>query len=144
MAKYGVNKVILVGNLGKDPEVKHLEQDVTVARFTLATTESYRSKEGRTEDRTDWHNIVMWRGLAETAARYLKKGSTIYAEGRLSSRSYVGADGQKKYFTEVEVEKMVMLDGKPTGTREPGAHNVFSNIPSILESKDDPNDEVPF
>ena len=112
MAKYGINKVILVGNLGRDPELRHLDQGIAVANFTLATSESFRNREGATKDRTEWHNIVMWRGLAETAAKYLRKGSTVYLEGRIVNRSWETPEGEKRYKTEIEADKMVMLDSK--------------------------------
>lgn len=114
MAKYGINKVILVGNLGRDPEVRHLDNGVAVANFTIATTESIRRADGNREDRTEWHNIVMWRGLAETAGKYLRKGSTVYLEGKIITRSWE-SDGVKKYRTEVEADKMVMLDSRGSG-----------------------------
>lgn len=112
MAKYGVNKATLIGNLGRDPEVRYLDSGVAVANFPLATSERYRNKEGNYVDRTEWHNIVMWRGLAETAGKYLKKGSTIYIEGRITTRSWDDAEGQKKYRTEIEASEMLMLDSR--------------------------------
>jgi single-strand DNA-binding protein len=115
MAKYGYNKATLVGNLGKDPEVKYLDQGVAVATVTLATTERFKNREGQMEDRTEWHNLVMWRGLAETAGKYLRKGSTIMVDGRITNRSWDGPDGQKRYITEIVVDNMVMLDSRPQG-----------------------------
>ena len=123
MAKYGINKAILVGNLGKDPEVRYLDQGVAVANFSIATTESYRTRDGQQNDRTQWHNIVMWRGLAETAGKYLKKGSTVYLEGKIINRSWDDANGEKKYRTEIEVDKMVMLDSRGAGLNEGGFGN---------------------
>ena len=109
----GINKVILLGNLGKDPEITYLETSkVPVVKFTLATSESYTNKEGQRVDQTEWHNIVLWRGLAEVAEKYLKKGSRIYLEGKIRSRSYDDNDGNKRYFTEVVGDNMVMLDGR--------------------------------
>ena len=89
----GVNKVILVGNLGKDPEVRHLEGGAAVANFPLATTETYKDKNGNRNEQTEWHNIVVWRGLAEVAEKYLKKGMTIYIEGKLRTRSWDDKEG---------------------------------------------------
>jgi single-strand DNA-binding protein len=107
----GVNKVILIGNLGKDPEVRHLEGGASVANFTMATSESYKDKAGNRVDQTEWHNIVMWRGLADVAEKYLKKGMTIYVEGKLRTRSY-DKDGQKHYRTEIMADNMTILSRK--------------------------------
>lgn len=104
--------MILVGNLGRDPEVKTLDGGVKLASFSLATTETYRNKEGERTESTEWHNLVLWRGLAEIAEKYLHKGSSIYAEGRLRTRSWEDQNGQKRYITEVEVQNMVMLGGR--------------------------------
>jgi single-strand DNA-binding protein len=109
MARNGINKVILVGNLGKDPQKRILESGVCVVNFPLATTESYKDKSGKVNDKTEWHNIVMWRGLAETAAKHLKKGATVYLEGKLTTRSWDNPDGKKNYKTEIEVDHMIML-----------------------------------
>lgn len=106
-----VNKVILVGNVGRDPEVKYLEQDVPVAKFTLATSESYRAKNGEKVETTEWHNIVLWRGLAKVAELYVKKGSKLYIEGKITHRQYE-QDGVTKFFTEIVGNNMVMLDSK--------------------------------
>ena len=106
----GLNKVTLIGNLGKDPEVQVLEGNVPVAKFSLATTESYRNKAGEMKTDTDWHTIVLWRGLAELAQKYLHKGSYIYIEGKLKTRHYEDKDGAKRYVTEVIGEELIMLD----------------------------------
>ena len=102
----GINKVILVGNLGKDPEVMTYDNGVKRAAFTLATTESYRDKEGNWQDQTEWHNIVLWRYLAE---KQIIKGDKIYLEGRIRNRSYEDKDGVKKYFTEIQGDKVLKL-----------------------------------
>jgi single-strand DNA-binding protein len=144
MAKYGVNKVILVGNLGKDPELKYLDQGVAVAKFSLATTEHYKNREGKSEDRTEWHNIVLWRGLADVAGKFLKKGSTIYLEGRISNRSWVSPDGVKKYITEIEGDKMLMLDSKPADKHD-ASTGPFVDFPSTeVDSSINENDTPPF
>ena len=106
----GVNKVILIGNVGKDPEVKQLENNVSVARFTLATNESYKNRDGQRVDQTEWHNIVMWRGLAEVAEKYISKGKQLYIEGKIQTRTYEEG-GNKKYFTEIVADSMTMLGG---------------------------------
>lgn len=104
-----VNKVILVGNVGKDPEVRYLEKGVAVARFPLATSETYKGKDGEKVTATEWHNIVLWRGLAETAEKYVRKGSQLYIEGRIRNRSYDDKDGNKRYMTEIVADQMQML-----------------------------------
>ncbi len=107
----GINKVILVGHLGKDPEVRHLEGGVSVASFPLATSESY-NKDGRKVEQTEWHNIVMWRGLADVAAKYLQKGKLVYIEGKLRTRSFEDKTGIKKYTTEIVAENFTVLGRK--------------------------------
>lgn len=107
----GINKVILVGHLGKDPEVRHLDGGVTVASFPLATSETY-NKDGRKIEQTEWHNIVMWRGLADIASKYLQKGKLVYIEGKLRTRSFEDKEGHKKYTTEVVAENFTMLGRK--------------------------------
>ena len=110
----GVNKVILVGNLGKDPEVRYLDSGVAVANFSLATTESYKNKEGERVNQTEWHNIVLWRGLAEVAEKYLKKGASIYIEGKIKTRKWEDKEGITRYSTEILGDNMTMLGGKPS------------------------------
>ena len=106
----GLNKVTLIGNLGKDPDINVLEGNISVAKFQLATTESYRNKFGELIIDTEWHNIVLWRGLAELAQKYLHKGSHLYIEGKLKTRHYDDKDGTKRQVTEVIGEQMIMLD----------------------------------
>jgi single-strand DNA-binding protein len=107
-----LNKATLIGNLGKDPEVRAIPSGAKVANFSIATTESYTDKNGQKVDKTEWHNIVMWRGLAEVAEKYLRKGSQVYIEGRLQTRSWDDQNGQKRYTTEIVADNMVML-GRP-------------------------------
>jgi len=109
-----VNKVILVGNVGKDPEVRYLDKDVAVANFTMATTERAITLQNGTQvpERTEWHNIVAWRGLATVAEKYIKKGTQIYVEGKLQTRTYE-KDGIKRYFTEIYAETIQLLGKKP-------------------------------
>lgn len=109
----GVNKVILVGNLGRDPEVRHLESGRAVANFSIATSETYKNKEGEKVTHTEWHNVVLWTPLAEIGERFLKKGSQVYIEGKLTSRSYDDKDGVKKYITEVVGREMTLLGRSP-------------------------------
>ncbi|WP_205503470.1 single-stranded DNA-binding protein [Rufibacter psychrotolerans] len=110
-----INKVILIGNLGKDPEVRHLEGGVAVARFPLATSETFKDKNGERQERTEWHNIVVWRGLAEVAEKYVKKGQSVYIEGRIRTNSYQDKDGIQRYSTEIVADNMTMLGGRPEG-----------------------------
>ena len=113
MSRGGVNKVILIGNIGSDPEVKYTASGAPVANFSLATSESWTDKvSGQKQERTEWHRLVLWRKLAEIAGQYLKKGSKIYVEGRLQTRSWDDPNGQKRYMTEVVVDDMQMLDGR--------------------------------
>lgn len=112
----GVNKVVLIGNLGKDPEVQILEGNITVAKFPLATTETFKDKNGKLVSQTEWHTVVLWRGLAELAQKYLHKASLVYVEGRLRTRSWEDKDGIKKYATEVVGENLIMLDKKTSNT----------------------------
>lgn len=108
----GVNKAILVGNLGKDPEVRHLDGGKTVCNFPIATSEAWKDKEGNRQESTEWHNIVLWGKLAEIADKYLKKGATIYLEGKLRTRSWEDQEGHKRYTTEIIGDSFVMLGKK--------------------------------
>lgn len=111
----GLNKVTLIGNLGNDPNIQTLEGNIKVAKFSLATTENYKDSNGQNQSSTDWHNVVLWRGLAELAEKYLQKGSLVYVEGKLKTRSYDDKDGQKKYVTEIIAEQLILLDKKTDG-----------------------------
>lgn len=126
----GINKVILIGNTGKDPEYKTLQDGTAVAKLVIATTETYRLKNGEIQSRTDWHTIILWRGLATFANQYIHKGSLVYIEGKLRSRQYEDKEGQKKYVTEVVADQVVLLDKK---TKEANP-----------EVKDIAADDVPF
>src|SRR5687768_3095209 len=106
----GINKVILVGNLGKDPEVRTISNGALVATFSVATSETFTNKEGQKVDKTEWHNVVLWRGLASVAEKYLKKGNKVYIEGKLRYRQYDDKDGNKKYITEIEASELMLLD----------------------------------
>lgn len=109
-----VNKVILIGNLGRDPEVRYLEGGTAVANFPIATSESYRDRNtGERITQTEWHNIVLWRGLAEVAEKYLRKGNQVYIEGKLRTRSWDDQNGNTRYTTEVVADNMTMLGGRP-------------------------------
>ncbi|MFH0919145.1 MAG: single-stranded DNA-binding protein [Fibrobacterota bacterium] len=115
----GINKAILIGNLGRDPEVRYVSSGNPVANFTLATSESFKDKSGTKQTRTVWHNIVVWGKLAEICKQYLKKGSQIYVEGRIDNRSYDDKDGNKRYVSEVVLDfngKMLMLGSRNSGS----------------------------
>ena len=138
----GVNKVILIGNVGKDPEVRYLEGGVPVARFPLATSETYKNKEGQKVETTEWHNIVLWRGLAEIAEKWVRKGNKLYIEGKIRTRSY-GEENNKKWFTEIVADNMTMLGGGQRGNEsegkvpEPAAKE--NPLPTAV-----PSDDLPF
>ncbi|HSZ24534.1 MAG TPA: single-stranded DNA-binding protein [Cytophagaceae bacterium] len=114
----GVNKVILLGNLGKDPEVRVFEGGTKKAAFSLATGETFLDKNGQRQERTEWHNVVFWGNIVDVIEKYLKKGTQVYVEGRITTRSYDDKDGQKKYITEIVGTSMTLLGGKPTGGGE--------------------------
>jgi len=140
----GINKVILIGNLGKDPEIIRMESGVKKASFSLATTEVYKNKEGVKTEHTEWHNIVLWRGLAEVAENYLKKGNTIYLEGRIRRREYDDKEGQKKYIYEILGDVMTMLGG-------PKREVMHEEHPPVIAEKENdtseaamPEDDLPF
>ena len=111
----GVNKVMLIGNLGKDPDMQYAEGTIPVVKFPLATTETYKDKNGRLMSQTEWHTVVLWRGLAELAQKYLHKGSLIYLEGRLRTRNWEDREGTKKFATEVVGDNLIMLDKRSDG-----------------------------
>ena len=133
----GVNKVILLGNLGKDPEVRRLDDGRGVANFSLATSETYKNKSGEKVTNTEWHNIVLWSPLADIAENYLKKGSQVYIEGKIANRSYEDKDGVKKYISEV-VGREITLLGRPPEQQEK------SQISSIENKKKSEEDDLPF
>ncbi len=137
----GINKVILIGRLGKDPDVITYENGVKRASFSLATTESYRDKDGNWQDQTEWHNIVLWRYLAE---RNLVKGDLIYLEGKLRSRSWEDEQGQKRYITEIQGEKVNKLMSAGAGQFNNNAPATTENNAPIPDVKDNPEDDLPF
>ena len=108
-----VNKVILVGNVGKDPETRYLDETTAITKFPMATSETYKNKSGERVSNTEWHNVVLWRGLAQVAEKYVKKGTQIYIEGRIKTRSYDDADGNKKYITEIVGDQLQLLGRRP-------------------------------
>ena len=142
----GVNRVILVGNLGRDPEIKNLESGVKLAKFTLATTETFRDREGNRTEHTEWHNIVLWRGLADIAEKYLNKGKSIYLEGRIRTRKWEDQDGVTKYMTEIQGDSMTMLGGRRDAdmTEAPAQEQAESKPEAVAEETEDKNDDLPF
>jgi single-strand DNA-binding protein len=155
MAK-SVNKVILVGNLGKDPELKHTSGGTAVATMTVATNERFKDKSGEWQDKTEWHNVVLWQRLAEIAAEYLKKGRSVYVEGRLQTRSWEDKQGQKRYTTEIVASDLVLLGGgggrgeDSGGSRgssrgsdfDQSGHGEFDSAPARATEITD--DDIPF
>jgi single-strand DNA-binding protein len=136
----GVNKVILLGNLGKDPEVRYLEGGTAVANFTLATSETYKDRtSGERKSITEWHNVVVWRGLAEIAEKYLKKGSQVYIEGKLRSRQWQDKDGNNRYTTEIVADTMQMV-----GKRDDNASNESTPSSPDIENNNEVDDDLPF
>jgi len=137
----GINKVILVGHLGKDPEVRYLEGGVSVASFPLATTETF-NKDGKKVEQTEWHNIVLWRSLADVAAKFLQKGKLVYIEGKLRTRSFEDKEGVKKYTTEIVAENFTML-GRKTDFENDNSIKSSSKAEAAADLNA-ANDDIPF
>ena len=129
----GINKVILVGNLGRDPELRHTKNGTAVANLSIATSETWSDNDGATQERTEWHRIVLWDKLAEIAEKYLSKGRQVYLEGRIDNRSYDDKDGNKRYISEIVVNNMVMLGGRgATGDFQQPAEPSLAGVAVIL------------
>ncbi len=159
-----VNKVILMGNLGKDPEVRFMPNGDAVCNFSIATTDNWKDKNGEKQERTEWHNIVMYRKLAEIAGEYLKKGRPVFIEGRLQTRKWQTKEGQDRYTTEIIAESMQMLGGRDSGGGSSGSasnaqnqsasqgHDEFNQAPqrtsgasqAAATNFDDFEDDIPF
>lgn len=144
----GVNKVILIGNLGADPEVRHLQNGASVANFRIATTETYKDKTtGEKREQTEWHSIVAWRGLAEITERFLRKGSKVYIEGKLRTRKWQDKDGIERYTTEVHADEMNMLDRANPAAGGENANRpatTTSATPAPAQLRDEEVDDLPF
>jgi single-strand DNA-binding protein len=148
-----VNKVILVGNLGKDPEVRYMPNGEAVCNFSIATTDSWKDKAGAKQERTEWHSIVMYRKLAEIAGEYLKKGAPVYIEGRLQTRKWQDKEGKDRYTTEIISEQMQMLGGRSNADSDDSS-NDYDQTPPPEQSPakpapggnnfDDFEDDIPF
>ena len=138
----GVNKVILIGNLGKDPEIRYTPSGAAVANFTIATSEEWKDKDsGQKQERTEWHRIVAWRRLGEICGEYLRKGSQVYIEGKLQTRSWEDRDGNKRYTTEIIAQNMQML-----GSANRGGRTTDQDDPGfpVEEPISVPEDDIPF
>lgn len=132
----GVNHVFLIGNLGRDPEIQYIEGNIPVAKFPLATTETYKDKKGNTIPQTEWHNIVLWRGLAELAAKYLHKGSLVHVEGSLRTRSWEDKGQNKRFITEIICTNLVILEKKSSNDSKTEHDDTLNN--SLLDNIDIP------
>ena len=140
MAGKSLNKVLLIGNLGKDPELSYTASGIAVAKFSIATNERWKDQDGNVQERVEWHNIIVWRKLAEICGQYLKKGSKVYLEGKLQTRSWDDKNtGVKRYTTEVIADDLIMLDSKGAG--ETGINNIQ---PSAEETAVPEKDDLPF
>ena len=139
MQKNSVNKVMLIGHLGRDPEVRYTPGGDAVADISIATSESYKNREGNIVEKTEWHNLVVWRNTAEFAKQYLKKGSMVYVSGKLRTKSWEGQDGVKKYKTEVNVDELVALGGLGKKESSPQGAPVKKT-----PKKGDGDEEIPF
>ncbi len=157
-----VNKVILVGNLGKDPELRYTPSGAAVVNFSLATSERYKDKSGEMQEKTEWHNIVAWRQLAEICGKFLHKGKQVYIEGKITTRSYDDRDGNKRYITEIVADQMQMLGGRGDeggGQRDSGNRQSGYSAPrqggqsaqrpapvyeDVAEPPFNPDDDIPF
>ncbi len=149
-----INKVILVGNVGKDPEVRHLDSGVAVANFPLATTENYTAKNGDKVSTTEWHNIVCWRGLADVAEKYVTKGRQLYIEGKIRTRAWDDKDGNKRYTTEVIADALQLLGSRPDSQQSDNPNSSYKNSQQepdvnlgsveVEESDQGGDDDLPF
>jgi len=139
MAK-DLNKVMLIGRLGQDPELKFTQSGIAVAKFSLATSQSWKDQDGNTQEKTEWHNMVVWRKLAEICAEYLKKGSKIYCEGSLSTSSWEDENKKKHYKTEIVLNDMIMLDSKGSSA----AAQAPKDVEVEVEHQNSKDDDLPF
>jgi single-strand DNA-binding protein len=147
-----LNKVMLIGNVGKDPEVRHLDSGVSTASFTLATTERFKDRSGEMKEQTEWHNIVCWRSLADIVEKYIKKGSQLYIEGKIRTRSYNDKEGNTKYMTEIIADSLQMLGRKGdsdnqssyTPKQSPTPQSQKSTLNEVSSNNDEDEDDLPF
>lgn len=150
MASRGVNRVILVGNLGKDPEIRYMPNGGAVANLTVATSETWKNKQtGEQEEKTEWHRIVMFNRLGEIAGEYLKKGSKVYLEGKLQTRKWQDNNGQDRYTTEIVADELQMLDSRGDGGGQKGGQSGYQQQPQQAQQAPasngfDPDEDIPF
>lgn len=137
-----INKIILVGRVGKEVETTHLDSGLTVAKFSMATNEVYKDKDGNKKENTEWHQVVLWRKLAEVAEQYVKKGDLLYIEGKVKTRSWDDKDGKKHYSTEVVGDSMQMLGGKKENTQQDAPMPKEKDIPNDQPGADE--NDLPF
>jgi single-strand DNA-binding protein len=136
---------MLIGNLGKDPDVQFLEGNIAVAKFPLATTETFKDRSGKLVSQTEWHTVVLWRGLAELAQKYLHKSSLVYIEGRLRTRSWDDKEGNRKFATEVVGDNLIMLDKRVDGAgAAPHSDSGTEGLSSPETPLGDPSETLPF
>jgi len=141
----GVNRVVLIGNLGKDPDIQFLEGNIAVAKFSLATTETYKDRNGKLISQTEWHTVVLWRGLAELTQKYLHKGSLVYIEGHLKTRSWEDKEGNKKFATEIVGDNLIMLDKRNDGSQSGNAiDGIDEDFDADIPSIDEGPERLPF
>lgn len=138
--------MMLIGNLGKDPDMQFLEGNIGVAKFSLATTETYKDRSGKLISQTEWHTVVLWRGLAELAQKYLHKGSLVYIEGRLKTRSWEDKEGNKKFATEIVGDNLIMLDKRSDGSHLAQGMEGFDgpDNETDIPTTDDGSERLPF
>ena len=136
-----INKVILVGNVGKDPEVRYIENGTAVARFSLATNESYTNKSGEKVTNTEWHNVVLWRSLAEICEKYVKKGAQLYIEGKITTRAWSDKEGNKRYTTEIIGNQMQLLGSRSASD---GSATISEEEVHEVNAISEPADDLPF
>jgi len=140
----GINKVILIGNLGRDPEIQNLDNGVKKASFSLATSEYYKNKEGQKIEQTEWHNIILWRGLAEIAEKFLKKGTTIYLEGKIRTRSWDDKEGHKRYTTEIVGDNLTMLSKRENSSTPSNENHPTEEPQNNGTGLNEPAEDLPF
>ncbi len=142
-----VNKVILIGYLGKDPEIRYTPSGVAVANFSIATSEKWKDKQGEQQEKTEWHNIVAWKKLGEICGEYLSRGQQVYIEGRLQTRAWEDRDGNKKYTTEIVANQMKMLGKSSTAAKPANKQQALPGAPGSapgINEDEIPEDEIPF
>jgi single-strand DNA-binding protein len=133
-----LNKVMLIGNVGKDPEIRHLENDVAVVTLPIATTERFKDRSGTVKEQTEWHNVVFWRNLAEVVEKHVRKGSQVFIEGRLRTRNWEDQSGQKRYVTEIVADTMRLLGKRPDSDNKP------ATLPAEPVIEPVEGDDLPF